>query len=440
MRTLEQTSQLRTWAKAWAAFAVTLIIAATLNCTELSADGTSNCQGSGGQGQISQYCDSAQSSTQGTDVDSALYKVWGGVATICTAACVSSSPPGTSATACKYSDRAGAGTDALATKNYASALTGIATGQVTSQASKAMGGGQQSANNGSNGTQGQNSQNGQTGQKPQSRMTSCMNAATSTMQAVSKYKSAKSSSQAAAANTTAANQLASKDTATGNDPNEKASGATAGGLGSEPGRGLAEGQSGATASSASICATASATGSAAATIQCAVANDPTLPSYVATPQFLNDFKKASGTDFSNFGSDPEQDPTTAIGQAASGGLDGNTATQVAVAMRSLGSNSPQAPSEVAAYTPSGGGAPAAAAPSSDDGDMVKVAQALMEQMQAGQKGDQQAAAPSGIQAVAVANQTRSPASVLEDKTLSIFDRVTYRYLYTTKVLGMENSK
>ena len=437
MGTLElKNSRPRVYAKAWAVFAVTLIFAATLNSTELSAAGsTSNCQGSGGQGQLSQYCDSSQSASQGSDVDSSLYKVWGGVATICTTACVSPNPAGQVGSACKWSDRAGAGTDAVATKSYSTALTSIATGQVSSQVSKSMSGGQQTSQNSSqqpNGTP--------TPKKPQSRLTSCVNAASSTMQAVSKYKSAKSASQSAAANTSAAKDLASSDTAVSNDPNEKSSGATAGG--EESGRGgLSENQSGATAAinSASICATASATGQAAATIQCAVANDPTLPAYVATPQFLNDYKAATGgQDFSNFGSDPNQDAASAIGQAASGGLDGNTATQVAVAMRTIGGG--QAPSyESAPYVANGGGASAPAA-ANDANDMTKVAQALMEQMQGGPTTNNQQASQSGIQAVAFANQTRSPASIPEDKTLSIFDRVTYRYLYTTKVLGMENSR
>jgi hypothetical protein len=39
---------------------------------------------------------------------------------------------------------------------------------------------------------------------------------------------------------------------------------------------------------------------------------------------------------------------------------------------------------------------------------------------------------SGIGAVIFANQRRGPASVAEDKTLNIFDRVTYRYYFVSK--------
>jgi len=432
---LKQNLHRRAYKKVWAIFAITLVFASTFASTELSADGTtattttSNCQGSGGQGQLSQYCNSAQSSTQGSDVDSSLYKVWGGVAAVCTTACANPTPA--LAGTCKWSNTAGTGTDAIATKNYSSALMGIAQQQVAGQVGKA--GTQQAAAGGTPAT------GGTPAPKPPSRLVACMNAATSSMQAVSKYKSAKSAGQASAANTASANQLGSNSAGTvGSDPNEQSSGATAGEL-YEGNRPLSSGASAAAAGSASICATAKSTGQAVATIQCAVANDPTLPSYVATPQFLNDFKAATGgTDFSNFGSDPDQSAGDAIAQAASGGLGNGTATQVAAVMRSMDNN--EAPYQVAAYG-SNGGAPVAAAPSAEEPDMAKVAEALLEQMKAGQQPQGAEQAPAiGFQAVVFANQNRAPASIPEDKTLSIFDRVTYRYYLVTGQKRVDNSK
>jgi hypothetical protein len=441
---LKQNLQTRAYEKVWAIFAITLIFASTFASTELNADGTaattSNCQGSGGQGQLSQYCNSAQSSSQGSDVDSSLYKVWGGVAAICTTACANPTP--TLAGTCKWSNTAGTGTDAIATKNYSSALMGIAQQQVAGQVGKAgtqqVAGVQQATN-----ADGSVATGGKPAPKPPSRMVACMNAATSSMQAVAKYKSAKSANQATAANTASAAQLASNSAGTvGSDPNEKSSGATAGELyeGNSP---LSSGATAAAAGSASICATAKATGQAVATIQCAVANDPTLPSYVATPQFLNDFKAATGgTDFSNFGSDPDQSAGDAIAQAASGGLGNGTATQVAAVMKSMDNS--EAPYQVAAYgstSGSDGGAPVAAAPSAEESDMTKVAEALLEQMKAGQPGQNaEQTAATGIQAVVFANQNRAPASIPEDKTLSIFDRVTYRYFLVTGQKRVDNSK
>ena len=59
---------------------------------------------------------------------------------------------------------------------------------------------------------------------------------------------------------------------------------------------------------------------------------------------------------------------------------------------------------------------------------------LMDQMNPNKKKDEKT---TGVSAVIFANQTRSPAAVVEDKTLSIFDRVTYRYYYVGRriVLG-----
>jgi hypothetical protein len=432
---LKQNLHVRAYKKVWAIFAITLVFVSTFASIELNADGTattttSNCQGSGGQSQLSQYCNSAQSSSQGSDVDSSLYKVWGGVAAVCTTACANPTPA--LAGTCKWSNTGGTGTDAIATKNYSSALMGIGQQQVAGQVGKA--GAQQATN-----ADGSVATGGKPAPKPPSRMVACMNAATSSMQAVSKFKSAKSANQATAANTASANQLGSNSAGTvGSDPNEKSSGATAGEI-YEGNRPLSSGASAAAAGSANICATAKATGQAVATIQCAVANDPTLPSYVATPQFLNDFKAATGgTDFSNFGSDPNQSAGDAIAQAASGGLGNGTATQVAAVMRSMDNN--EVPYEVAAYG-SNGGAPVAAAPSAEEPDMTQVAQALLEQMKAGQPApNAEQAAATGIQAVVFANQNRAPASIPEDKTLSIFDRVTYRYFLVTGQKRVDNSR
>jgi hypothetical protein len=58
-------------------------------------------------------------------------------------------------------------------------------------------------------------------------------------------------------------------------------------------------------------------------------------------------------------------------------------------------------------------------------------------MLAKSQGDNQAA-PSGVSAVILANQNRAPAAVTEDRTLSIFDRVTYRYYFVVRQSRVEN--
>jgi hypothetical protein len=44
---------------------------------------------------------------------------------------------------------------------------------------------------------------------------------------------------------------------------------------------------------------------------------------------------------------------------------------------------------------------------------------------------------AGLKAVIFANQRRSPASLSEDSSLSIFDRITYRYHYVGRRIFSE---
>jgi hypothetical protein len=46
---------------------------------------------------------------------------------------------------------------------------------------------------------------------------------------------------------------------------------------------------------------------------------------------------------------------------------------------------------------------------------------------------------SGLSTVVFSNQTQSPAAVAENRSLSIFDRITYRYYFVGQRVLQENN-
>ncbi len=422
--------------KLWGTLALTLVLVATLFSYELNADGTAvaNCSGAGGQSQLGQYCGSTQSSQQGSDANSALWKVWGGVSTVCITACMSGNPAG--AQACSVSTKGGSVTQGVVTKNYASGLTSIAQSQGTSMvSSKINGGASDKPQTDADGNPVEKSpEQKAAADKKKARNIACTGAATATAQAMSNYRSMQSSSQAAAQTTKAAASLDSSATETiGGASSFANSRGTIGGSGKE-------GMSSAASAGgiASTCASARQTSNVVETIQCAVASDPTLPAIVTSGQLPAAFTKASGTAFSAFGSDPNQSPSDAIAQAVSGSLDTSDSLKVAALLKNMEGDLMN--DDGGMYASAGGSgevksdAPENAAAQAELQEQLKD---MMGKMQA-DKGQEKS--DSGISAVIYANQNRSPASVTEDKSLNIFDRVTYRYYFVVKQLRVENFK
>jgi hypothetical protein len=414
-----------TWARIWGVIAIATVFASSLISIEAIADNIGSvvssdpaCQGAANQTQKGQYCASAQSAEQGSNADSALWKVWGGVAVVCTAAC---SPLGVAmATGCKYSNQSAKATDSATNRQYSSAL-------------------QTSLNEqGGNVSQIPGAPTSAAGKLSGKISTPCQSAIAAAATAYSKFSSMKGQDQSAQANLSSARTL---DISAGTSVDSgQISAATAGASLGAANSNSANVVNGESATAASICANARKTSDPAATIQCAVANDPTLPGFVNSTEFLSDFKKASGTDFSQFGNGTGASPADAIAQAASANLDTSTATKVAMVMKSL---QDKMALDVTPYSGGGSGTSVAGADANDANlpAFNDIMAGLMGKL--GNPGDK-TGAPSGIQAVIFANQrankTRSPASVAENRSLSIFDRVTYRYYFVTKKMGMEGHR
>jgi hypothetical protein len=419
--------------KLWGTLALSLILFATLFSYELNAAGTTtaNCAGAGGQSQLGQYCGSTQSSQQGSDANSSLWKVWGGVSTVCITACMSGNPAG--AQACSVSAKGGSVTQGVVTKNYASGLTSIAQSQGTSMVSSKINGASDKPQTDADGKPiEQSPEQKAAADKKKARNVACSGAATATAQAITNYRSMQTSSQAAAQTTKAAASLDSSATETiGGASSFANSRGTIGGSGKE-------GMSSAASAGgiASTCASARQTSNVAETIQCAVASDPTLPAIVTSGQLPAAFTKASGTAFSAFGSDPNQSPSDAIAQAVAGSLNTTDGLKVAALIKNMEGDLMN--DDGGMYASAGG----SGAGKSDEPENAAAQAELQDQlkdMMGKMQGAQEKADP-GISAVIYANQNRSPVSVTEDKSLNIFDRVTYRYYFVVKQLRVENFK
>ena len=165
-------------------------------------------------------------------------------------------------------------------------------------------------------------------------------------------------------------------------------------------------------------------------MQCAVASDPSLPGFVKDPKFPKEFKKDTGQDLANFLTKNDS-PTALMGSAMSNGFNPTQAGKLANALsemeRNVGASGTEVPSAI--YASGGGGAGNGGGGEDPMAGMQDMMAGLMDQLNPNKKKEEQ---KSGVSAVIFANQTRSPASVAEDKKLSIFDRVTYRYYFVGK--------
>ena len=379
-----------------------------------------------------QYCQSAKSAQESVDANSTLWKVWGGVAVVCSSACAASmmgaAITGYDQYVCMGATVVGSGTDALVTKNFASALTGIMTAGgsylINNMNKPAEEAAKEGAKEGTKETAKQ--------QKPQKDWGSCLSAAVATVQAYSKYSSMKSSESSVESNLQSAQQLAS--TATGTDatntsvlPPATSSGGTAGGTaGASASRATASAAANNNVADPRSCTNFKTTGSYDGFIQCAVANDKTLPSFVGTPQFAKDFQKASGMpvlDFANNSKNPTRDIAAAMGAK----MNSDQSGKLLAALRKVEDHYMM---DEAGVSYAGGGGRGSHSGGSDPGaEIGEVMGKLMGQFMPGQ-GEEKS--PSGVNTAAFGNGldrklASSSVDLSQDRTISLFDRVTYRY-------------
>lgn len=171
----------------------------------------------------------------------------------------------------------------------------------------------------------------------------------------------------------------------------------------------------------------SGTSAADGAIACATASDKQLPSFVSSPTFSQKFEKVSGTKLENFlKKDFNSAPSdiNQIMQGAFGSAEGlKMGNLLAEGSKRLPNQQLSTDTAEASYTQAGGRSPANNSNASDPG-IDKMFANIMGQML---QKDENQTRKSGIDLVEFLNQTRSPAAITEDSSLSLFDRVSYRY-------------
>lgn len=377
-----------------------------------------------------QYCQAAKSAQEAASADSALYKVWGAVGVVCTYACTASfADKPVSEHACAGSTLGGAATQGVVTKDFSGALTQIATaggGYAVNQAANAQAAKEAAAKDGA--AEGKDA----AADKPKKKdYAACMSAATAVGTSVSKHRSMKSNENSANSNlqsAAAVEAAATAGTVAAFKPGATGAGGETDSNGNGGGSGaFAQGNGGSASNSAGSCASRS---SGVSVIQCAVQSDRNLPGFVTSPKFAQEFQKKTGQSLNNFLTSPDSGSATRpLAEAMAGAVPIGQGAKLAAALETL--NQGIDSESMGGNYVGGGGALGGGGGSGDDmaAQMGSMMQGLMDQMNPEKAKE---VAKTGVFAVDFAyraNQSRGLAAVADDKKLSIFDRVTYRYYF-----------
>jgi len=345
------------------------------------------------------YCRSAKDAIKAADSNSTLWKVWAAVAGVCASACAASvAGKYTNAYICAGANLAGSITDAAVTRQFMSALSGLATAGGSIVLNKTV--------------------------DKTKDYGACVSFIAAGTQAYIKHASIKNNKLTAKQNIELA---AREDNQNGNylgygytnetDTNNNTSDNTPS---SAENTGVAEQEE-----EQSDDCSASDSGNYSGVITCALASDSTLPPFVNSPKFPAEFKKQSGQNLEDFFSndDPVKD---SILSTLPGGLSAPVTAKMAEALDQI-EESPDIQGDGATYSSGGGGGLGVG---SGDPDMGALMQGVLSQFVPKNKDGTQGS--KGISSSDFIKKYRSPDSVVIDRNISIFDRITFRYLLVTK--------
>lgn len=419
-------------------FIITTIAAAAALSIPVPSWTAENC--STAAGQSSSYCAAAKSAREAEKSNKALTVVYSGVAAVCGYACVVG-VPGPSQMACQGSNIAAGVTDAVMTQNYMGALmtVGMSAGQMMMRGDgniiegfKKMGGrsatntatsagatsvddaalasvdapGADRAAEAASSNQASAGTEAATQEKDHS---ACLTAALAGIQAFSRNASANAAGETAQAAETASNQV-TQNTA----PNFSPTQGSSGGLSpNDPVAGARTGvaaQNTAKPTEADPCNSRDFQG----TIQCAMAADPSVGQWAGDPRFQKALTDLTGLSPDQFKNKVENSgPVAAISDGIGAGMGVDVKGQIAAVLGGIDQS-------VASSAYAGGGRPRGGG--SGDPDFNSMMGDLMAQF--GPKKDQNTAA--GVNEARFGNG-RSPASIAEDRSISLFERVSARY-------------
>jgi hypothetical protein len=343
------------------------------------------------------YCSAAKDLKHGYNANIATTAVWTGVSLACGAAC--GKVPGVSGTACKIASTGGSAGEGIITKKFTDALAG----EGLKWAGDAKSGAEDAPKSG--GVNGD----------------ACTVAGESALKAYGKLSESKQNDksltqlrdQTKDMNTPAAqNQVAfTGDTQTSGDTN----GAN---------------QSAASAGKTDPCNDA-AIATALGAVRCAAGADPSLPPYVKSEEFMKDLQKATGKSPDAFFSGFESPAKSIFDSPLVSGLPDSQQTALADSLSAMEGYSDRKAAKTAANSPSIGGysdtLPTHSADDDTGFDMNGMLANVLGQLNGAGDDANGAAAHAGGHLSA----GRSPASrnvhAAEDRKISIFDRVQWRY-------------
>lgn len=179
------------------------------------------------------------------------------------------------------------------------------------------------------------------------------------------------------------------------------------------------------ARSSSDCRTQNSVGGTQAVVNCAKGVDPSLKHF-ADPRFGDAYKKATGQDLGSYlsklneGMKPSDVMQAALGPA---GQNAGVAAKLKESESAINAALAKLPTSAGSYA-SGGGSGGKAKPKADD-SMEKMMADMMAAMQGEKKEDEKD--PNSILIFGDRVAKMNPATLEQDKSVSLFERVSYRY-------------
>jgi hypothetical protein len=385
-------------------------------------------------------CQGAKASYDAMKAQGLLWKVWAGVGAVCAAACGASFAGVGSQYICIGTNVAAGVTEGAVTHDFSAAMNGIMGAGSSFLVNTVMSGGKKEAaeagEKAAEAPADDAAKKAKEGKESEKDIGACVSALMAAGQAVSKYKSAESAEEtlnaamdelsALTSTSTAAPLPASYSISTG----EVTSASSVGTQTSATGSGESTSESG---GSETNCASSVATTGEA--VSCAAAIDSGLPGFVSNPKFQKEFEKAAREPFGDFLGREGSGIGEAIGGSMGGVLTDAARTKVEAAVEALAAETRGRSDPNVADTIYGGGGRGSKRGGGGGGDdMMGQMAGLMSQLlpngkKKDGKPDQAFEAAFRVQQAA---KGRSPASLAEDRSLSLFDRVTVRYQLLTR--------
>lgn len=397
--------------------ALTLAVSLSTLSVAYASDYDSICGGTTPPtGQKASYCSAAKQSLDVVKKEKTLTAVYGAVAGTCAASCILERTlnPTTAAQyavlrqACSYGALGAAGTDVVMTQNFSAAfMSALPVGVGILEGSTMM----------------------SVPYLKQEIQTSCVTAATTAYSAFSHNKS-KSSAQS-----TADSNLASAKSV--DDSNKSGAPGYNGTLtGSTPGGNTSVATTASTATivkpstdssdTASNGACGGDTGTTSGAANCAATADPNIAGVVSNPDFQKAFEKSSGMKLDDYLKNAGNlSPSNAIQAAAGSALSGDASVPLGKAIAAAEQAMPDFNQPISnAYASGGGGSKGG----SGDAEFNSMMSGLMGKLMPKTEEEKK----SGVSEVKFGGAVRNLASVTaEDTTVSLFERVAFRYSHVT---------